>query len=100
VPQTHEVFNQPPPFEDVNLFESDAALRDAFGHHGGVALAEMRDFGALTGAASTFSLGFEANRNLPELRTYDRFGRRIDEVAFHPAWHRLLEISTGAGLHA
>ena len=37
---THEVFNQPPPFEDVNLFASDAALIEAVEREGGGEAAE------------------------------------------------------------
>jgi putative acyl-CoA dehydrogenase len=34
------------------------------------------------------------------LRTHDRYGRRVDEVEFHPAWHRLLGTAVEHGLHA
>jgi putative acyl-CoA dehydrogenase len=95
------VTNQPPPFEDVNLFDGDIALRDAVMRNAaGTNEIELTSFGALAGSAQTYALGFAANRNDPELHTHDRFGRRIDEVTFHPAWHQLMEISTSHGLHA
>ena len=48
----------------------------------------------------TIELGFDANRNTPELRTHDRFGERIDEVHFHPAYHALMCVAVTSGLHA
>jgi len=98
---THEVFNQPPPFEDVNLFTSDAALRDAVGREGGGgAAAALTAFGALTGSAEAFERGCLANEHIPRLHTHDRQGRRRDTVAFHPAYHALMATSCGQGLHS
>jgi putative acyl-CoA dehydrogenase len=91
--QPDEVFNQPPPLEDYNLFAHDAPLREALQREGG-AWAEERvsEFGALMGRAESLRLGEMANRHPPTLRTHDRFGNRIDEVEFHPAWHELMRI--------
>jgi putative acyl-CoA dehydrogenase len=92
--------NQPPPFEDVDLFSTDPALCEAAARDAsGVEPGEFSRFGTIAGSATTIALGVDANRFEPELRTHDRFGERIDEVAFHPAWHRLMEISIGNGLH-
>jgi putative acyl-CoA dehydrogenase len=97
---THEVSNQPPPFEDVNLFESDAALGEAVEREGGGAFrARVSAFGALVGSARVLALGRDANRHAPELRTHDRFGHRIDEVAFHPAWHEVMGLAMSHALH-
>ena len=52
------------------------------------------------GTTEMFHLGLLANEHEPELRTHDRFGNRVDEVEFHPAWHRLLETSVAYGLHS
>ncbi len=95
---THNVTNQPPPFENVNLFTSDAVLVDAVAREG-AAMHDVRltAFGERAGAAETIALSFDANRNPPELKTFDRFGRRIDEVAFHPAYHKLMELGLGGG---
>jgi len=88
---THEVTNQPPPFEDVNLFTSDRPLREGVRAGGGEwALPALEAFGALVGTADFLELGRLANRFAPELRSHDRFGHRIDEVAFHPAWHEVM----------
>ncbi|MFZ5610490.1 MAG: acyl-CoA dehydrogenase family protein [Pseudomonadota bacterium] len=88
---THEVTNQPPPLLDYNLFTSDAAL--------GAALAAARKapdwaalqaYGAVLGAAETLQAAEDANRHVPELKTHDRYGHRIDEVSFHPAYHHMM----------
>jgi putative acyl-CoA dehydrogenase len=98
---THEVFNQPPPLEGYNLFESDRVLVEALRREGADWAEESaRELGAICGRAQTLRLGVEANEKPPKLRTHDRFGNRIDEVEFHPAWHELMRLSVGRGLHA
>jgi putative acyl-CoA dehydrogenase len=98
---THEVFNQPPPLEGYNLFERDAALVEALRREGADwAEDEARELGALCGLPQMIRWGVEANQNPPKLRTHDRFGNRIDEVEFHPAWHELMRVGVGHGLHA
>ncbi len=95
---SHAVFNQPPPFEDVNLFATDRALADAVAlAGGGVHQARLVELGSRVGSAEVIDWGVEANRNPPVLDNYDRYGRRIDEVRFHPAYHRLMELGLGAG---
>src|SRR5262245_606735 len=97
---THEVYNQTPPFEDVNLFETDRPLVEALEREGGGALrARVSAFGALVGSAHAQALGRDANRHEPELRTHDRTGRRIDEVEFHPAWHEVMRLAMAASVH-
>ena len=60
-----------------------------------------RELGAICGRrARRSSWGVEANENPPRLRTHDRFGNRIDEVEFHPAWHELMRLAVAHGLHA
>ena len=96
---THDVTNQPPPFEDVNLFATDAALREAVKREGGeMHTAHLNQFGARVGSAEVIAWSFEANRNPPELKTFDRFGRRIDEVNFHPSYHKLMELGLKGGV--
>ena len=97
---THAVTNQPPALAGYDVAGADTALIEALRREG----ADwdepgLRALGALAGSEDAIALGFEANRFAPELRTFDRFGNRIDEVAFHPAWHRLLEIAVRNGLH-
>ncbi len=93
--------NQPPPLVDYNLFEADAPLREALEREGGSWAQDLvRELGQLAGTEEAIGWGFQANANPPQLRTHDRFGNRIDEVEFHPAWHRLMQVAIGHGLHA
>lgn len=91
---THSVDNQPPPFEDVNLFATDAALRDAVNREGaGQAARRINAFGLVAGSAEAFALGRLANAHPPVLETHDAQGRRRDEVLYHPAYHQLMATS-------
>jgi len=97
---THEVTNQPPPLAGYDVFAHDAALSEGLRREGG-AWDEpgLHEFGVLAGSDEAIACGFDANRFPPELRTHDRFGNRIDEIAFHPAWHWLMEVAVSHGLH-
>jgi putative acyl-CoA dehydrogenase len=98
---THEVTNQPLPLEDYNLFEQDRPLVEAVRREGaGWAEPDLAALGKLAGTPEVLCLGEDANRHPPVLRTHDRYGHRIDEVEFQPAWHRLMEISVEHGIHA
>ena len=93
--------NQPPPLEPYNLFASDTVLREAVLREGaGWADEELIELGAAFGRPETIKAGFDANKYPPVLRTLDRYGHRIDEVEFHPAWHELMAIAMRAGLHS
>ncbi len=97
---THEVFNQSPPFEDVNLFTSDRALMDAVNREGGGQAAKhLAAFGQICGSAEAFERQRLANDNPPRLRTFDTKGFRRDTVEFHPAYHECMELSVHEGLH-
>jgi putative acyl-CoA dehydrogenase len=97
----HEVTNQPPPLEPYNLLQSDRVLREALSRErAGWAESDLSRLGETLGETETVRLSFEANRNPPLLRAFDRYGHRIDEVEFHPAWHKLMAIAVEAGLHA
>ncbi|CAN7180373.1 isovaleryl-CoA dehydrogenase [Phenylobacterium sp. LjRoot225] len=98
--QTHEVLNQPTPLADLDLFTSDRVLAEASAREGAAwAAARLRALGRRLGSAEMIEAGFLANRNPPILRSFDRFGRRRDEVEFHPAWHALMELAVAEGLH-
>ena len=98
---THDVFNQASPFENVNLFTCDTVLQEALEREGGgQAAAALRDLGAKLGAAAVLDLGRQANANSPKLHNVDRAGRRIDELEFHPSWHALMTLMIEAGAHA
>ena len=99
--ETHDVSNQPPPFEDVNLFASDIALQEAVAAAGGAAhRARLTGFGAKAGTAQVAEWAMQANRNPPQLRAFDRYGQRIDEVEFHPAYHELMALGLDNGIAA
>jgi len=96
---THEVLNQPPPLVDYNLFTCDRVLADALNREGAAwAHPQVEEFGRLAGTEEIIRSGFQANEFPPTLHTHDRFGHRIDEVEFHPAWHELMRLSVQHGL--
>ena len=89
-----EVFNQPPDLGDLNLFTADPVVSNL----AAPGSAELHRIGAVSGSRQFRDWGFLANRYPPELNTFDRFGRRIDQVEFHPAWHDLMATSVGMGI--
>ncbi|WP_225794254.1 acyl-CoA dehydrogenase family protein [Streptomyces aculeolatus] len=100
---THTVTNQPPPLVGYDVYAADAALAEAVERYvaperHAAAHAELTALGRAAGSAEAQRWGVEANASPPVLRTHDRYGRRIDEVGFHPSWHRLLEHGVAAGL--
>ena len=98
---THAVFNQAPPLENFNLLTCDPALAEAVVREGAAWAADgLRELGARLGAAETLDLARQANVNSPRLINFDRGGRRIDEVEFHPSWHKLMEMLIESGAHA
>jgi len=98
---THEVFNQSPPFENIDLFSSDAPLVAAVRANGAEhETAALSAFGRQWGTAERFALARRANENPPKLYSFDPKGFRRDTVEFHPAYHDLMRASVAAGLHA
>jgi len=92
--------NQPPPLEGYDLYASNRPLVEAVAREGGGwADDRLRAFGSWLGG-EPLAWGTAANAHPPVLRTHDRFGERIDEVEFHPAWHGLLRAGVENGLHA
>jgi putative acyl-CoA dehydrogenase len=98
---SHKVINQPPPLPDHNLFDADPVLAAALVREGAKwAIGRLRAFGAVMGGEDVASLAEAANRYPPELRAYDRFGQRIDEVAYHPAYHELMHLAKNHEVHS
>ncbi|HTS14124.1 MAG TPA: acyl-CoA dehydrogenase family protein, partial [Candidatus Sulfotelmatobacter sp.] len=106
---THEVTNQPPPLVGYDASDDHALLAalTAFGRAGtaagrgaGTANTSLAEIGRLAGGERAQEQGRLANENPPKLRTHDRYGRRVDAVEFHPAWHELMATAVGHGLHA
>lgn len=97
---THAVENQVPPLAGYNAYLGDRFLRDAVAAEGGEwGEAHLAAYGVHVGG-ELIELGFAANQHKPQLRSFDRYGHRIDEVDFHPAYHRVLELAMQHGVHA
>jgi putative acyl-CoA dehydrogenase len=96
-----EVTNQSPPFEGTNLFTTDRPLREAVIREGGeAAITGLSAFGAKCGSAEAAEQSRLANEFPPRLKAFDRQGRRLDVVEFHPAYHVLMATSCAEGLHS
>src|SRR5204863_477511 len=99
--ETHDIFNQSPPFENVDLFASDRPLQDAVAANGAGGQADaLSEFARRWGTAAMFEAARVANENTPKLKSFDTKGFRRDEVEFHPAYHGFMAESMKAGLHA
>jgi putative acyl-CoA dehydrogenase len=100
-PVTHEVTNQPPPLAPLNLFTSDTALQEGATREGaGWATDRLAAAGQTMGGEPLTDWAVQANENPPKLKTVDRYGHRLDEVEFHPAWHNLMRMSSESGFNS
>jgi putative acyl-CoA dehydrogenase len=97
---THEVFNQPPPLTGHDVAADDALTAAVAREGAGWSLEHLHDLGRLAGTGEAQRWADEANRFEPRLLTHDRFGHRIDEVEFHPSWHRLMDVAVSEGMAA
>ena len=108
VPQRHPAVenaadsaNQAPPLVGFNAWSGDRTLREAVEREGGGWIsARASEMGELVGSERMQGLAAQANRYVPELKTHDRFGGRVDAVEYHPAYHELMALAFGAGLHS
>jgi putative acyl-CoA dehydrogenase len=99
--RTHTVFNQAPPLDGVDVFSSNLPLVEAVEREGAGWVSERASaLGRFVGGEPQQSWGRLANENRPVLRTFDRYGNRIDEVEFHPAWHELMKMGVEHELHS
>jgi putative acyl-CoA dehydrogenase len=99
--QTHDVFNQVPPLQGLDVFSSNVPLSEALDREGaGWVRERAAELGRLIGGEPQTLWGRLANENKPVLRTHDRYGNRIDEVEFHPAWHALMKLGIENELHS
>lgn len=97
---THEVTNQPPPRVDVDEFGTNVPLVEAVTRHDAAwALDHLHAVGRLVGRADFQEDAAAAHRHTPVLHTHDRYGRRLDEVEHHPAYHRVLGAAVAHGAH-
>jgi putative acyl-CoA dehydrogenase len=97
---THEVLNQVPPLAGHDVADDPALLEALEREGGGAVAAELHELGTLAGSEQTQEQARLANEYVPKLRTHDRYGHRIDEVDYHPAWHALMSVAVSHGLHA
>jgi putative acyl-CoA dehydrogenase len=99
--KTHTVFNQAPPLVGVDVFASNTPLVEAVEREGaGWVTERASELGRFVGGEPQLEWGRLANENEPVLRTFDRYGNRIDEVEFHPAWHELMRMGVANELHS
>ena len=98
-PGTHEVLNQPEAMGQRDVIAGDPVLLDALAAFGGEQSARG-DLGSRAGSMAARVWAVQADTTTPVLRTHDRYGHRIDEVEFHPAWHELMTVAVSSGLHA
>ncbi|WP_417450712.1 acyl-CoA dehydrogenase family protein [Kordiimonas sp.] len=98
--ETHQVFNQPPVYDGIDLYTSDLPLVAALRAEGADwATSELSAFGKALGTEQQFHQGHLANKFLPELNTFDQQGFRRDVVEFHPSYHQFMALSKEAGIH-
>ncbi|MBI3215995.1 MAG: acyl-CoA dehydrogenase family protein [Mycobacterium sp.] len=100
MPDTHIVTNQAPPFVGYNPATSPVLTEAVIREGGQWGLDEITELGALAGTAAAQRIGELADRNVPILHTHDRYGHRVDEVEYDPAYHELMSIAVAHGLHA
>jgi putative acyl-CoA dehydrogenase len=94
-----KVPNQAPPLREYDAFTADEALVEAVSRHGARgSLDSLSALGRLAGSTKALTWADQANTHTPVLRTHDRYGNRIDEVEFHPSWHRLMDAAVSHGL--
>ncbi|MDF2231662.1 acyl-CoA dehydrogenase family protein [Albimonas sp. CAU 1670] len=97
---THEVFNQPLPRERLDLWGADAPLRAAVAEAAPEDAAALAAFAAEIGSPEALDDAERAQRVKPELAIFDRGGRRLDEVRFHPGYHAMMTRGAEAGYAA
>ncbi|QHE76498.1 isovaleryl-CoA dehydrogenase [Hydrogenophaga sp. PBL-H3] len=97
---THEVFNQPAPLVDTNLFSANRAMQAALAFNApALDTAPLQALGAIVGSGEMQAHARLANVHTPQLKTHNRFGQRVDQVEFHPSYHALMKEAVAAGLH-
>ena len=98
---THDVLNQAPALADYDAYSHDPALAKVLATYGAHWFVQQaHEIGKRVGSAHVQELARQANRNLPELRAHDRWGRRIDQIEFHPAWHELMSFGMRDEFHS
>ncbi|MGO4593248.1 acyl-CoA dehydrogenase family protein [Leifsonia sp. 2TAF2] len=97
---THAVVNQAPPRVDVDEFAVNLPLREGVQRYdAGWATASLDAVGRLVGSAAFQRDAELANLHEPQLRAFDRWGDRIDEVEYDDGYHRVIAAAVAAGAH-
>ena len=100
-PLSNDISNQPPRFENINLFSADRVLAEAVVREGpAIDAAPLEEFGGAMGSAEMWDMAATMHRHTPELRRFDRYGRRIDEVEYYPAYHEVMRRALQSGISA
>ena len=98
---SYDIPNQPPRFENINLFSSDRVLAETIARAGtGLDAARLVEFGAAMGSSEMWDLAAAIHRHTPELHAFDRYGRRIDEVEYHPGYHEVMRRALQSAISA
>ena len=96
--KTHDVLNQAKHLSHLPLWDADPALRGAITQWGARSEARLEGFAGRVGSPEVVDWGWRANLTKPRLITHDRFGHRVDEVDFHPAYHQLMDLGISSGI--
>ena len=99
MPDTHVVTNQAPPLVDHNPADSPVLMEALVREGGQWGVDEVTELGAISGSATAQRWGDLADRNRPVLHTHDRYGHRVDEIEYDPAYHELMRVAIAHGLH-
>src|SRR3984957_965043 len=98
---THEVLNQPPALADYDPFSADLALQEALDREGGGWGRERtRELALILGSSEALDHAKRAQRNIPILRTHDRYGHRVDEIDYDPSMHWMLRLGVERELNS
>ena len=100
MPDTHVVFNQVPPLTDYNAATSPVLMEALIREGGQWGIDEVTELGVISGSATAQRWGDLADRNRPVLHSHDRYGHRVDEIEYDPAYHELMRVAIEHGLHA
>lgn len=99
--KTHEVLNQVPAFENINLYETDRLLTGLVEKSGaGWAVPQLKSYGEKLGSPEWIEKGYLANRHTPVFHSHDRFGNRTDFIEFHPAYHDIMALAIQFKTHS
>ncbi len=99
--ETHKVFNQATPFQNVNIFEKDIPLKESLSlSSSDSAYLMLKEYGRTMAQEEWIFKGYQANKYPPLFHTHNRFGERVDEIEFHPSYHDLMELAIRNKIHA